>query len=180
VDLLFPGAYPHQRIHLSFNKKSFLAQPTFVLVYAFYENKLLFIHHRQRGWELPGGTCRVNEWPINAAKREVYEESGAELSYLEPIGQYLMVYPDQPQEAKTIYIAQIKAIHPLPPGFESDKIQLLNPPPNPDTILLDSDYSLLLKDNVYRYSLPVALEHIERYYLRKKSKHVLERFDYVF
>lgn len=157
----FPGAYPNQHIHLTFKKESFI-NPDFVLVYAFYKERLLFTHHKDRGWELPGGIRHPNEWPINAAIREVYEETGAELSSLEPIGQYTMFYPHRPDEVKTIYIAQIRELHPLPLGFETDEIQLLNPPPSPEKVLADSSFSLLLKDGVYRFSLPMAMKEMRK------------------
>lgn len=155
-DFFFPGAYPNQNIHLTFEERSFTDKPDYVLVYAFHEKKLLFIHHKERGWELPGGTCKVNETPVTAAIREVYEESGAVVSSLRPIGQYGMTYPFKTQEVKTIYVARIEEFHPIPEGFESDAIQLISAP-SPDSILLDPCYSLLLKDKVYYYSLPIAI-----------------------
>lgn len=155
MDFSFPGAYPHQQIHLTFNKKAFNI-PEAVLVYAFYDGKLLFTHHSKRGWELPGGTRKAHEWPINTVIREAYEEAGAELAALEPIGQYIIVHPHQPQHIKTIYIAHVQELHPLPKGFETDDRSLLIPP-DADTVFNDPAYSLLLKDNVYRFSLPVAL-----------------------
>lgn len=156
MDFSFPGAFPDQQIDLTFRKEKF-KRPHYVLVFAFQEGKLLFTHHKKRGWELPGGTRHAAEWPIRAAIREVYEETGAELASIEPIGQYTMSYPDQSHRIKSIYVAQIQQIHPLPPGFETDGIQLLMPPPNAEYILSKHDFSLLLKDDVYRFTLPVAL-----------------------
>lgn len=155
MNFSFPGAYPNQHIELTFNTDSFIT-PDFVLVFAFHQKKLLFTHHRERGWELPGGICKPCEWPMLAAIREVYEETGAELDSLLPIGQYIMSYPGQEQQAKTVYVARIRALHNLPSGFETDDIQLIDPP-DPDSILDNSDFSLLLKDKVYQYSLPVAI-----------------------
>lgn len=155
MDFQFPGAFPHQQIHLTFNPEHFI-EPGFVLIFAFYKEKLLFTHHQQRGWELPGGICKPNESPIEAAIRETYEETGADIAFLTPIGQYAMSYPTLPKQIKTIYVAQILKLHPLPCGFETDEIQLLNPPTSED-IITNPNFSLLLKDGVYRYSLPIAL-----------------------
>ena len=155
MTLLFPGAYPNQQIILTFQKEDF-CDPGYVLIFAFAQEKLLFTHHRERGWELPGGTREPDEWPIMTAMREVYEETGAELSAIEPIGQYIINYPDQPRQIKTIYIAKIQQLHPLPSGFETDNRKLIEPP-DADNILINPQFSLLLKDGVYRHSLPVAL-----------------------
>lgn len=155
----FAGVYPHQRIELTFESRSF-KNPGHVLVYAFYENQLLFTHHRQRGWELPGGKCHAHERPIDAAIREVYEETGAVLSSLQPIAQYRIIHPKEALQIKTIYAACIQKIHPLPIQFETDGRQLLCPVPHPDHILNHADYSPLLKDDVYRLTRPAALAAI--------------------
>ncbi len=107
----FPGVYPNQHIDLTFTPP-FNPAPDFVLVYAFYQKQLLFTHHQSRGWELPGGKCNPGEWAIHTAIREVYEETGAELAALKPIGQYTLIYPNKVRQFKTIYLAQIETMHP--------------------------------------------------------------------
>lgn len=160
MDYQFPGAYPNQQIRLTFNLEH-LIEPGFVLIFAFYNTRLLFTHHKQRGWELPGGICKTDEWPIEAAIRETYEETGAELGSLKTIGQYIMNSPNQPQQTKTIFVAEILKIHPLPSGFETDAIQLRDPPTS-EEILANPEFSLLLKDAVYYHSLPVAVSALKQ------------------
>ncbi|MDI1351270.1 MAG: NUDIX domain-containing protein [bacterium] len=159
MDFSFPGAYPKQLISLTFNANHF-SPAMHVLVYAFYQDKLLFTHHRQRGWELPGGKCLINESTETAAIREVFEETGADLDFIKPIAQYTITHPRQTQQIKTIFVAHVQQINSLPIGFETDKIQLIGPPPTAETIIANPEFSMLLKDNVYRFSLPVALEEI--------------------
>lgn len=51
---------------------------TYVVVFSIYNGKLLFSRHKQRGtWETQGGHIEAGETPLEAAKRELFEESGA-------------------------------------------------------------------------------------------------------
>jgi 8-oxo-dGTP diphosphatase len=61
-----------------------------VLVFPFYEGKLVFTIHTRRGIELPGGKVEPGEVSMAAAVREMYEETGCTLSSIERIGQYVM------------------------------------------------------------------------------------------
>lgn len=58
----------------------------YVVVCSLYEDKLLLSRHKERDtWETQGGHIEDGETPLQAAKRELYEESGvtdAELIYL--------------------------------------------------------------------------------------------------
>lgn len=162
MDFSFPGAYPQQVIHLTFNKNLFKTAGH-VLIFAFLEDKLLFTHHKQRGWELPGGKCDPHEKTEEAAKREVFEETGADLSFIKAIAQYCITHPRQTQQIKTIYVAAVQKLHAIPQGFETDKIQLISPPPKAEAIIANPEFSMLLKDAVYRFSLPVAIDEISRF-----------------
>ncbi len=51
--------------------------PTFVLVALQYSQQYLMVYHRQReAWEIVGGRMQSGEAPLEAAKREVFEETG--------------------------------------------------------------------------------------------------------
>ena len=53
-------------------------------VYIFHENKVLLHKHKKVGkWLPPGGHVEPNETPPEAAKREVFEETGLEISFIE-------------------------------------------------------------------------------------------------
>lgn len=50
----------------------------FVVISAFYKEQLVLVKHKERTtWEIPGGHRENNESAFKAAKRELYEETGA-------------------------------------------------------------------------------------------------------
>lgn len=52
--------------------------PKYVVVLSFYEGKILLSRHKKRStWETQGGHIEPGETPLEAAKRELFEESGA-------------------------------------------------------------------------------------------------------
>ncbi len=55
-----------------------LAKYKYVVVLSRYQGKLLLSRHKNRTtWETQGGHIESGESPLDAAKRELYEESGA-------------------------------------------------------------------------------------------------------
>lgn len=61
----------------------------FVVVISEYEGKILLSRHKKRlTWETQGGHIENGETPIEAAKRELYEESGALEFDIEPVFDY--------------------------------------------------------------------------------------------
>lgn len=53
-------------------------------VYIFHENKVLLHFHEKLGkWLPPGGHLEPNETPPEAARREVKEETGLEITFIE-------------------------------------------------------------------------------------------------
>jgi len=66
-----------------------LKQYKYVVILSEYENKILLSRHKRRTtWETQGGHIEFGEQPIEAAKRELYEESGAIDYDLEPLCDY--------------------------------------------------------------------------------------------
>ncbi|MFS0870283.1 NUDIX domain-containing protein [Paenibacillus xylanilyticus] len=63
----------------------------FVIMMAQFQEKYVIVYNNKRnGWEFPGGTCEPGETPLEAACRELYEETGAVRFMLEPFGIYEM------------------------------------------------------------------------------------------
>lgn len=66
-----------------------LKQYKYVVILSEYNGKILLSRHKKRTtWETQGGHIESGEQPIEAAKRELYEESGAIDYDIEPLCDY--------------------------------------------------------------------------------------------
>ena len=66
-----------------------LQQYKYVVVLSSYQGKILLSRHKERTtWETQGGHIDAGETPLEAAKRELYEESGALEFDIEPLCDY--------------------------------------------------------------------------------------------
>ncbi len=60
-----------------------------------WDDKILLVKHKNRGWELPGGHIEENESIENALKRELYEEAGVQnITEVEMFGFNEIINPD--------------------------------------------------------------------------------------
>ncbi|MBE6615503.1 MAG: GNAT family N-acetyltransferase [Ruminococcaceae bacterium] len=93
----------------------------FVVVFARYQNKWLYVRHkRRRSWETAGGHIEPGETPLKAAKRELWEETGA----VEYTIRYAFDYHvdnnaavRRDHAAGQVFIAEITSLGPIP-AFE--------------------------------------------------------------
>ncbi len=165
----FPGAYEGQRVRLEIGGSVTKIESTCdsVLIFAFdNQDRILFVKHRSRGWELIGGKVEKGELPEAAARREALEEAGVELDRLFPIGHYFIYESDcslsytNPQK-KMIYFARVLAAHHFNPSDTVERCFLF--PPKPEQTINDSEifcFSPLLKDNVYAIGLRLAQNYL--------------------
>lgn len=66
-----------------------LKEYKYVVILSEYNGKIVLSRHKQRTtWETQGGHIEQGETPIDAAKRELYEESGAVDFEIEPLCDY--------------------------------------------------------------------------------------------
>lgn len=67
----------------------FLEEYKYVVVLSEYNGKIVLSRHKERKtWETPGGHIEQGETPLDAAKRELYEESGAVDFEIKPLCDY--------------------------------------------------------------------------------------------
>lgn len=90
----------------------------FVVVLSFYEGKILLSRHRKRStWETQGGHIEPGEAPAEAARRELFEESGALEFDLEPVFDYwAMDESDGTSAGGMVFRADIRRLGPIPPS----------------------------------------------------------------
>jgi 8-oxo-dGTP pyrophosphatase MutT (NUDIX family) len=109
-------------------------------VLAFAGDRLLQVNLVQRGWDLPGGHREAGETPAAAARREVYEETGARLGQLHLLGHQRLhllgprpMSPrhSYPQSYQVFYWAQITALDTRLPDAETCGAGLFSPDDTP-------------------------------------------------
>lgn len=86
----------------------------YVVIVAKYRNAYVFCKHKDRDtYELPGGHIEKNETALEAAKRELYEETGATKFEIQFVTFYAFNDPG------AIYYAEIQELEPLKYEIES-------------------------------------------------------------
>lgn len=95
----------------------------FVVIYSLYREKGVFVRHRERTtWEIPGGHIEKGENALQAAGRELYEETGALNFDLFPICNYSVQRKTEKTFGK-LFLAKIGSLGPLG-NFEIDEIKI--------------------------------------------------------
>ncbi|GAB7388819.1 hypothetical protein BSNK01_26570 [Bacillaceae bacterium] len=134
---------------LTFDRKEFSPQASDVLVFPFYQGKIVMTQHSRRGLELPGGKVNAGEMPIQAAIREMWEETGGVLRGLQQIAQYTVAQKSGRRIVKAVYVAEVSHFEPLPSGFETNGYELL--PPSIE--VHDPKFSPYVKDQVFSLTM---------------------------
>lgn len=91
-----------------------LGEYKFVVILSHMDGKYLLSRHRARTtWETQGGHIEPGETPLEAAKRELWEESGALEYTVEPLCDYRAA-DDLGSAAGAVFRAEITKLGPLP------------------------------------------------------------------
>ncbi|HSH25808.1 MAG TPA: nucleoside triphosphatase YtkD [Massilibacterium sp.] len=137
-------------VSLSFTDHPFVRFPKHVWVICRYKNQWLLTKHKRRGYEFPGGKVEKNETTIDAAKREVMEETGGVVDSLTYLGQY-KVDGKGAMIIKNIYFATIERLTKQKTYYETYGPILLKE--LPENIEQDRRFSFMMKDEVLKQSL---------------------------
>ncbi|MBR3743076.1 MAG: NUDIX domain-containing protein [Clostridia bacterium] len=101
----------------------------FVVVCSFYQGRYLLSYHSgHRSWETQGGHIEKNETPEQAARRELYEESGVKDAELIPVCDYF-AFDSEGSSNGRVYAALIRHLGELPPN-EMSKIEMFDALPD--------------------------------------------------
>ncbi|TWT08501.1 nucleoside triphosphatase YtkD [Planococcus sp. CPCC 101016] len=122
---------------LSFETKFFPIESRHILVISQYKGQWVLTNHSKRGLEFPGGKVEAGESLLDAAKREVYEETGAHVKELEWFAEYV-VYSAKPF-CKTVFIGVADKVDCIE-LLETEGIVLMK------ELELNNDFSFLMKD----------------------------------
>ncbi|WP_332698070.1 RNA deprotection pyrophosphohydrolase [Halalkalibacter lacteus] len=143
------------RVRLVFDETGFGKDIEHIWVVCRYKDKWLVTSHQSRGLEFPGGKVERGETLPEAANREVWEETGAEIKSLHYIGMYEITCKDHVMY-KTIYFAEISKLVAKDSYHETNGPVLLEELPS--SIKTDPAFSFIMKDQV----LPYTLEQISK------------------
>jgi 8-oxo-dGTP pyrophosphatase MutT (NUDIX family) len=109
---------------------------TMAAAFAFDGDRLLLVDLVERGWDIPGGHLEAGEDPVEAVRREAYEEAGARLDRLRlfahnhirlsGVPQPEHPYP-YPESAIVFYLAQVTWLDLFTPTAESRGRGLFDP-----------------------------------------------------
>jgi 8-oxo-dGTP pyrophosphatase MutT (NUDIX family) len=159
-------------------------------IMAVYEGRWIFCKHKKRTtWENPGGHIEAGETPLEAAKRELFEETGAIEFDIEPLCDYWISGKLNGVEIAghgQAYFANVRTLIDLPSQWEMEKICFLDaPPPN----LTYPDYTReifplavqkgesIIDASMERYAIPGVggliikeIDKIEHILLQKRCK----------
>lgn len=119
----------HERILRIEQDLAWLPKPNACqLVLSFLGDRLLMTELVRRGWDIPGGHVEAGEQPEETARREVYEETGATLGPLHPLGYHRLHLLGPRPEAyrypypvcyQAFYYAQVTALPDFPATTET-------------------------------------------------------------
>jgi 8-oxo-dGTP diphosphatase len=133
------------KVELSFEEQSFPEEAKHVLVITQNGEDWVLTNHKKRGLEFPGGKMEAGETLEEAARREVYEETGAVLSELLRLGEY-RVEDQSGNFVKAVFWGRVNHIDKKTDYHETRGPAIIKG----DILMLrfGAEYSFIMKDEV--------------------------------
>jgi len=133
----------HRELQCEIHPFGSLKHLRFVVVCSFYLGKMLLSYHSgHQSWETQGGHIEQGETPEDAARRELYEESGVENAEIIPVCDYF-AYDSEGSSNGRVYAALIHQLGKLP-DHEMSRIQAFEA--FPDNLTYPSVTPVLFKE----------------------------------
>ncbi len=111
-------------IPILFPEQADESQLSFAVIAARHNGKWVFCMHRDRDtWECPGGHRDPGESIEETARRELWEETGADSFSLRPVCAYGVVSDGGAPSFGMLFYAEIFSFGPLPEAFEMKQVE---------------------------------------------------------
>lgn len=142
--------YNGATVRLAFERNQFSKEPQHVLTICRYRDAWLLTKHKLRGLEFPGGKVELRETLEDAARREVFEETGARLKELQFIGEY-EVDNSSDSFVKALFYGEVEELEQNAHYHETAGPVLVEC----DLLIqrFGEEYSFIMKDEVIKHAL---------------------------
>ena len=124
----------------------------FVVIFTRYEDKWVYCWHKKReSFEHPAGHVEANESPLQAAKRELYEETGIKDCDIIPLWDYEYIWEDDKgRNTGRVYLAIAHSLGSIPES-EMDRIELFDNVPDNYTYNREEEIrDLLMVERIWK------------------------------
>ena len=145
------------RVDLRFDEGPFEVEPKHVLALVKYEDKWLCTEHYTRGVEFPGGKQEEGETLIEAAIREVYEETKVKVTDAKWFAYYI-VHAEEPF-CKAVFTARVETIEAFVGEFETVARHWLTE----EELLAHPNLSFYMRDDGMKKMLQEVKTHVRQW-----------------
>lgn len=109
----------NDNVYLTYKNDNDKADGEHVLIIPNFQGKLLFTQHSQRGIEFPGGKIEPGETSVEAAKRELHEETGGNAKTFHYVAQYYVERTCGKRFTKDVFMTIVDSLEEQQDYFET-------------------------------------------------------------